>query len=290
MKRAFSIFLFLAFIFFMSCSGALSGFRSSSTKKISKAPYYTGSAKTLEGTIGHFPVEMDVRLYNDFFENNRRDELTPVINAMNEYVDSFNVSKPLIYIDLDPDKAPDIYVGNRNAFNSPAPGSDLGDISETQEMVIYQQDPSKAWKDSLLAVSAKENVENFIYITIGFSEYFLRMKNLLGKKELQIGTGYTQAAPWLSDLDTPAEVLHVTGVLLDKNGKILRCGSEGIIAKQTGFWSSVFDLQDMIDEAELKNVLENEKRQDLDGEPLAWQVALNNLVAQLLEKEDMIIQ
>jgi hypothetical protein len=128
-----------------------------------------------------------------------------------------------------------------------------------------------------------------LYITLGFSEYFISQKNWKGSKELRLGTGYSVDVPWMSDLDTPAEVLHLTGALINRDGKIVRIGAEGIIAKRTGFWTSVIGFQDMISDKMLKKLMTEERRDDLPGNPLTWQVSLQNLVAQLTGNPRMII-
>ena len=289
-QKYFVFILIFSVVILADCAAVFKGFRSSSTKVVKKAPYYDGKKITLNGNVGLFPVEMDIRLYRAYFEGDRKYALEPLMDAIDETASGFDNIILLNFIDLPPEQAPDIYMGNADAFNSPASHSGSNDEDEDNEMVLYRYSPSAAWKDSLLARAGQNNVEYFLYITVGFSEYFLRMKNLLGSKELQLGTGYSIPSKWLTDLDMPAEVLHVTGALLDKNGKILRCGAEGIIAKKTGFLQSLIDVQDLISEEEITNLLNNDRREDLPGTPLKWKAALQNLVAQLLGQDKMIVQ
>jgi hypothetical protein len=288
-QKFYMIFLISSFVLFAGCAGTFKGFRSSSSKVVKKAPYYDGEKITINGDVGLLPVEMDIRLYRAYFENDRKHALEPLIDAIDNAVCGFDNIVPLDFIDLPPEQAPDIYMGNVESFNSPATYTGTGENDEDNEMVLYRYSPSSAWKDSLLARAEQNHVDYFLFITVGFSEYFLRMKNLLGSKELQLGTGYSIPSEWLTDLDTPAEVLHVTGALLDKNGKILRCGAEGIIAKKTGFLKSLIDLQEMISTEEIANLLKNDRREDLPEKPLKWEAALQNLVAQLLGREKMIM-
>jgi len=289
-QKYFVVILLFSVVLFAGCAGVFKGFRSSKTKIMKKAPYYDGKKITVNGNVGLFPVEMDVRLYRAYFESERKHALEPLMDAIDETAVGFDNIVLLNFIDLPPEQAPDIYMGNADAFNSPASRSGSREEDEDNEMVLYRYSPSSAWKDSLMARAGQNNVDCFLYITVGFSEYFLRMKNLLGSKELQLGTGYSIPSKWLTDLDMPAEVLHVTGALLDKDGKILRSGAEGIIAKKTGFLKSLIDVQDLISDEEIANLLNNDRREDLPGTPLKWEAAMQNLVAQLLGRDNLLVQ
>ncbi|MBN2410399.1 hypothetical protein JXQ31_01830 [candidate division KSB1 bacterium] len=289
-QKCFAIILLTGLFLLAGCAGTFKGFRSSSSKVVKKAPYYDGKKITVNGNVGLLPVEMDIRLYRAYFENDRKHALEPLIEAIDKAVCGFEKIDPLDFIDLPPEQAPDIYMGNVESFNSPATHTGTDENDEDNQMVLYRYSPSSAWKDSLLARAGQNQVDYFLFITVGFSEYFLRMKNLLGSKELSLGTGYSIPSEWLTDLDTPAEVLHVTGALLDKNGKILRCGAEGIIAKKTGFLKSLIDLQELISNEEIANLLNNDRREDLPGTPLKWEAAVQNLTGQLLGRDNMIVQ
>jgi len=199
------------------------------------------------------------------------------------------VSKPLPPIKLPLRDAPDVYVGNEDSDQSPVVATNAEE-NDDRIMIVYRYNPSGKWKEALLRLANARGVDYVLYITLGFSEYFVRQKNLLGSKELELGTGYVLPVKWLSDLDTPVEVLHVAGALLDKNGKILRAGAEGIVAKQTGFLWSLFDVREMITAEDIEKLLQEERRQDLPDKPLAWQVALQNLVAQLSGRADLIVE
>lgn len=284
-----TVALILSLALITSCAGIFSGMRSSSVKEMNKAPYYDGKKVAIDGKVGLLPAEYDIRLYRAFFEDDRKAALEPLLDEIDAFAGKFDMLKPMSIIDLDPEQAPDIYMGNVDAFNSPTSRTSSGEDEDKTQMVLYRYAPSKAWKDSLLARAAQENVDYFLYITVGFGEYFLRMKNLLGSKELQLGTGNSEPSKWLSDLDAPADVLQVTGALLDKNGKILRCGAEGIIAKKTGFLKSLIDVQDLISDAEIAKLLNDDRRADLTGEPLKWEAAVQNLIAQVLNKDDLIL-
>ena len=278
----------MLFLNLFSCAGVFKGMRSSSTKHVNKAPYYDGTLKTMPLKVVHVPVTADKRLRNAFMDRDRRFVLEPLIWEMNKYLDSLRISTAISAFDLEQDEAPDIYVGNEYADFAPTSRIGLeGDESSTS-MVIYKYDPSKTWKEMLKGATIRHDADHVLFITIGFSEYFLRHKNIFGKVVLDLGTGHQTTASWFTDTETPAEVLHVAGALLNREGKIVRAGAEGIIAKKTGFFTNALGMRDILSEDDLKKILHSEKRRDLVGKPLKWKVALNNLVAQLTERKALI--
>lgn len=91
----------------------------------------------------------------------------------------------------------------------------------------------------------------------------------------------TSPVTFLSAEDVPLEVLQVTGMLLDRQGNILRAGGEGIISKDTPFWVQIFEAREGIDDAALHRLVHEERRDDLRGAPLTWQNSLEVLFGQL---------
>ncbi|HSL69113.1 MAG TPA: hypothetical protein VK864_02670, partial [Longimicrobiales bacterium] len=99
-------------------------------------------------------------------------------------------------------------------------------------------------------------------------------------KEIELGTGYTMALPWLTSLDDPVTVLQLTGALIGRDGRALRIGAEGLIAHRTSFLLSALGAQRIISDEDVERV-RSARREDLPGQPLVWQVALRRLVAGL---------
>jgi hypothetical protein len=104
-------------------------------------------------------------------------------------------------------------------------------------------------------------------------------------KEVALGTGYRQSIKFLTAEDKPVEVLHLTGVLLDATGKVVRAGAEGIVLRDTPFIAQAVDASRVFDAQEIQRVLSQERRNDLPGSPLKIDVALDNLLAQLTRGE-----
>jgi len=85
-------------------------------------------------------------------------------------------------------------------------------------------------------------------------------------------------------------VLCVSGALIDENGKVVRAGAEGILSEDSPFWAQSIGARKELDTDSVLRLLEQERRDDLAGRPLKWQVALENLVAQLIGEQSHIIQ
>lgn len=269
----------------LSCAGTQISWMRTSTKRVKKAPYYDGKVNTLSNRIGHLPITFDNRLQKAWVGMNRPQYMLPISEEMNTFLNDLNITTKLSEIDLPISKAPDIYVGDASAFG--APSMPIDNDENPRPMVIYKSNPSNPWREKLSQVLATGEVDYVLFITVGFSDFYLRQK---GSKVLELGTSYTLKMNPFSDLDMPAEVFYVTGALLNKEGKIIRAGAEGIIAKKTGFFTSRFGFRDILSEEDLQKVLKEERREDLPGQPLKWKVALQNLVAQLLNRDDLIIR
>lgn len=290
MKRGIAGILVLMLLALAGCSNMRLG----STTYFDDMPYYGGKLKGSAHPVGHFPVTFDKRMDGTFFtmDQERKELLEPVLAEMNAFLDDLDASKPLPEIIRDRNDAPDIFIGNPDMMDSPASGhisTNADEENSPREMAAYKYPPAEHWIIEMQEICAEHDARYSLYITLGFSEYFISMKNWKGSKELRMGTGYKVSVPWMSDMDTPAEVLHLTGALINREGKIVRIGAEGIIAKRTGFWTSVIGFQDMISDKMLKKLMREERRDDLPGDPLTWQVALQNLVAQLTGDPNLIV-
>jgi hypothetical protein len=101
------------------------------------------------------------------------------------------------------------------------------------------------------------------------------------RKEVPLGSGHRRPIPFLTAEDRPVEVLHLAGVLFDADGRARRAGAEGILLRDTPFLAQVLDLAILLDDATLARALSGERRPELPGAPLSWEVALDNLLAQL---------
>ena len=140
--------------------------------------------------------------------------------------------------------------------------------------------PSAEWVRWASAVMGDADV--LLVLTLEVGQYLTRQRNILGEKEVELGRGYRVSVPWLTSLETPVSVLQVTGALVDRTGKALRIGAEGLLIRRTSLLASSVGLQALVTDEDLER-LRTERRTDLPGRPLVWQAALRNLVSGLYQ-------
>jgi hypothetical protein len=96
----------------------------------------------------------------------------------------------------------------------------------------------------------------------------------MGSKAIELGTGRSATAPWLTSLDDPVEVLQLTGALIDADGKVLRVAAEGLLARRTGMIASVLGAQEVLTEADLASL----RAAPAGGGPTVLEAALGALI------------
>ncbi len=282
------LLLFLASVI----SAALSAFSVGQTDRLNKAPFYKTYKKQAiaeNNACLHLPIAFHETMKSEFFFNGRDHVLQPVIDAMNAFLDSLAWTRTASAIPLQEKDAPFIYVGSAIGEGAPPEAEmELMDHDKYPPMVIHMRKPSSAWQAAFREHTSSLSAEYTVYLTLGFAEYPKADKGFFGKKVV-LGTGYEVPVKFLSAEDTPVEVLQLTGALLDREGNIVRAGAEGIISRDTPFWVQIFEFKKSIDDKTLGQLLYNERRTDLPGAPLTWQVSLRNLVAQLLNRPALVL-
>ncbi|HWE40910.1 MAG TPA: hypothetical protein VG432_00265, partial [Gemmatimonadaceae bacterium] len=133
---------------------------------------------------------------------------------------------------------------------------------------------------------AGAGVADALVITVEISDYYVQQKGLAGRKEVELGTGYTVSLPWMTGLDTPVSVLQLTGALIDSSGTAVRIGAEGLVARRTGIIAGSFGTQRVVTDEDVDQ-LRTARRTDIPGQPLVWQVALRNLLAGLTGRPEL---
>jgi hypothetical protein len=261
----------------LAVSGCATMQTRSSPREFDGAPYYATYAEFRapdSGAVAHLPIRADAAAG---IGNQRPSMLVPLLDAMNGYLDEAGWSTMLDSTPRPEREAPRAYVGRASGLT----GS-LADRSPAA-MVLQTTRPSRRWAAQLRALADRQHAGVVLVIALGPGEYSLRQRGGLSlRKELQLGTGYTVPVAWLNAVDAPIHVLHLTGLLLSVDGKVLRAGAEGIIARQPNFVLSLIHLSNPLTDGDVASVLASLHREDLPGQPLAWQAALQNLVRTLL--------
>ncbi|MBD3387130.1 hypothetical protein GF407_19655 [candidate division KSB1 bacterium] len=133
-----------------------------------------------------------------------------------------------------------------------------------------------------------DNSDFVLRIQLETGAYKVSQKDWKGNKEVRIGTGYHVAVPWLGDLDDPVAVVQFTGALISRQGKVVRAGAEGIFVKSNSFIKTVIGIPQLINDEDVETILFKHKRTDMEQNPLAYKVALQNLIANLTDNKSLV--
>jgi len=259
------------------------------TDRLEGAPYYKRYQKNVPGgAVVTLPVSLLPGASEDVGGLGRPQALRLLLEALNRHLATLEWARPLEGA-LPEDGAPRVYVGSADGEHAPAAAAmELGGPDERAPMVIHLQYPSKAWRQAAAAVLADQGAQGAIVVTLGFSELSKSYEGTF-KKRVVLGTGHEVDIRFFSAELEPVHVLILTGALVDLEAKVVRAGAEGILSEDTPFWAQSIGAQKEIDTDMVLRLLEQERREDLPGHPLTWQVALENLVAQLLGEKDRIV-
>ena len=258
------------------------------THRLGDAPYYVEIAEPqpAPGSCAIvFPVTLDPELAHSFGYTDRAGEFEPLLAALNARLADRQGCVRVVPTAPTAPGAPRVYVGSAESEYAPL---DVGDQRVPGDrfapMVLHLARPGAEWQQEAGRLVAQSGAPYAIAIQVGVSQY---MKGYSGvfRKEVALGTGYRQPIKFLTAEDKPVEVLHLTGVLVDASGKVVRAGAEGIVLRDTPFLAQTVDATRAFDDAELQRVLTQERRDDLPGAPLKLDVAVDNLIAQLTRTE-----
>jgi hypothetical protein len=174
--------------------------------------------------------------------------------------------------------APDVYAGSGEAEN--APQHLLRDDPDSRPpMILTTTYASNTWRDTYKHLEPSDP-KYVLVIHLGIAEY-PKSPRLLFDEKVVLGTHAEQDLSFLGRGDVPVEVVHVTALLLDRDGNVLRAGSEGISAKRGHLIADLLGLTESTANYEL-GTLSTEPREDMPGRPLKWRVALDDLLNQIL--------
>jgi hypothetical protein len=226
------------------------------------------------------PAALDPELAGVLGYGGRAAEFAPLLAVVNSDLQGQDCCTFLADPTLPPG-APQVYVGGAiGEFAPPEGEQQVLPHEQFPPMVLHLRRPSAAWQRAMTELMARAGASHAIVISLGVSQYPKGREGLFGKKVV-IGTGHEEPIRFLTAEDKLLEVLQFTGVLVDAQGRVVRAGAEGILARDTPFAAQVFDIGKVLDERTLQQVLTVERRADLPGTPLKWEVALGNLLAGL---------
>jgi len=256
--------------------------QSTTQKEIDKPPYVRNFSKN------SMPSTAVVKILPAILENKKdwfSPSLKPLLLRVNQYLKKKEYAGIIEPVQITHQGEPEVRFGDESILLE-QPNDENKGYSPAMALIVTQ--PSIAWQEKWQA-SMNEKTDYTIKISLGISAYRVNQKNWKGSKEIHIGTGYSYSLPWLTSLDDPIPVVQLTGALLDKNGKIIRAGAEGIFVKKTSFVKSLIGWTDLISQEDVERIINEHLRKDLANKPLAWQVAAQNLIANLLNRGDLIV-
>ncbi|NBC03542.1 MAG: hypothetical protein GVY20_07540 [Bacteroidetes bacterium] len=245
---------------------------------------FNGKVKLTEtDRLVHAPLMLDKEMSEEFFYRGREIVLKPLMDTMNQYLDSLAWSEPATF-SLATRGLPWLFVGSSEAETAPPVTMMLRDDHDVYPpMALYLEKPSKSWRQSFALQMTEQDADFALLIWVGLTEYPKADKGFF-KKKVILGTDYEHEIRFLSAVDKPVEVLQLTGVLLDREGNVVRAGAEGFLHKDSPFWVQALEAGTTIDDNAIEKLLTGERHDDLPGRPLAWKVAMENLVSQLTKR------
>lgn len=256
-------------------------------------PYYAGAAAEAVAPagsrIGRLPIAWQRGASQPSIFDPRADAGSPMralLDEMNAFLDSLGAGTRVAIATAASAEAnrlvpPDVRFGC--ATESGMPDDDcrtrgdsvLGREGQTMHLAVGRS--SAEWTGWAQGVMRNDSLSRLLVITLEVGQYLPRQRAWRGTKEVELGTEHTVGLPWLTSLEAPVSVLQFTGALMDSTGHARRIGAEGIYARRTRLGVSALGAQEVIGDEDIQRVRE-ERRTDLAGEPVAWRVALMQLL------------
>ena len=273
-----------------ACASAGATFRSGvAPKSFDEPPFYAGAAVTPgQVRVAHLPIRYQRGAEQGAQFEPKDGSGSPaamLVAEMNRYLDSLAASARLTPKTVEAGTAPDVHFG--------CPVDAAGDCTEEGEvqggganrrLELSVGRPSEEWIAWLGSTIDSASTDHALLITLELGQYWPRQKGLGITKEVQLGTGYAVSVPWLTSLEKPAAVVHLTGALVGRDGRAVRIGAEGLVAKRSNIALSAMGAQMLVSDEDIDRI-RTLRREDLPGQPLVWQVAVRQLVSQLTGRQ-----
>ncbi|HEU4563071.1 MAG TPA: hypothetical protein VFS05_00425 [Gemmatimonadaceae bacterium] len=275
-----------------ACATTGATFRSGVGDRILKDPPYYAGASVAGDTarVGHLPVGYQRGGSQAPIFDPAGGAGTPVaalLAEMNAYLDSLGAT---VRIGAAPaGTPPDVRFGcETDAMDECVRSDSSGALGRgnTTNMRLAVGRPSPEWTAAAQRAMTGAGVGRALVVTLEVGQYWTTQSGLRGDKSVKLGTGHTAQLPWLTSLETPVTVVQLTGALMSPDGTAVRIGAEGMLPKRTRFSVSAIGGQELITGDDVQR-LRTERREELPGRPLVWQVAMRQLVAQLAGRPEL---
>lgn len=247
---------------------------------LDRPPYYDGKLKVAVRPAAHVPVKYRVVPGSLDPTPARSKALAAVLDSLNSELSRLGLTVALA-ADMGTQRPPDVTFGCRRGGTEPngtPRASDEVDPTEPRRMAFRLEDASKPWRE-LVRLAAGDSLRAIVCVQLGFDEYWVRQKDWKGNKVIDLGSTRSMPLTWLTSLDDPVQVLQLTAALVAPDGRVIRVGAEGLLARRTGMTASMVGAQEILTEDDLRTLTEPGP----DGSAPVWRAALRELVSRLLE-------
>lgn len=267
--------------FLAGCAGATFG-SGVGDAWLHEPPYYAGSRPGSAGTFAYVPIAFQAGASQaPIFEPQYGEgtELAYLLEAMNAHLASMAQERGIRPVAPLAGLPPDVQFGCGDGMSDECPprgeGNGFGEGDLPMRLAVGRA--SDPWTREAALSLGSAGADALLVLTLEVGQYRPRYTNWRGSKAVELGTDHTVTLPWLTSMDTPVQVLQLTGALVDANGKAIRMGAEGIRARRTPLLMSGLGFQSLLSDRDVADALAA-RREDLPGEPPAWEVALRTLV------------
>jgi hypothetical protein len=253
-------------------------------KSFDRPPFYAGAAPaTGARRVAHFPIRYQRGAEQAaMFEpkNEAGSAAAALIAEMNAYLDSLAITTKLTPQVAESGTAPDVHFGCTTDMSGDCAGEGEPDRTN-RKLELSVGRPSEEWIAWLGTSVDSTRHDRALLVTLELGQYWPRQKGLTIHKEVPLGSEYAISVPWLTSLEKPVAVVQLTGAVVGRDGRAVRIGAEGLMAKRSNLIMSAVGAQMLVTEDDIAQ-LRTMRRDDLPGAPLVWQVALRTLVSQLV--------
>jgi hypothetical protein len=271
-----------------ACATAGSTFRSGvGDAHLQSPPYYAGARVSRDAVprVAHLPIGYQRGAAQLPIFDPAADPGTPtaaLLAEMNAFLDSLGVTTRVdAAAGVSRGTPPDVQFGCSTIVTDPDCEIQRETAANQRQMRLAVGRPSASWIEWAAAAADRAQASAVLVLSLETGQYWTRQAGLLGgRKVVELGTDYLQPVPWLTSLDTPAQVLQLTGALVGRDGRAIRIGAEGLFARRTGILVSSIGGQALLTDEDVERV-RTLRRDELPGRPLVWQAAIRNLVAEL---------
>ena len=263
---------------------------------LERPPYYAGASIARElRAAAHLPVVWQRgAVESPTFEpaSGQGSAIDALLHEMNAYLDSLGTSTRVVTDAAAPlpvGTPPDVMFGCNRTHADDCTGEREPERGLLQRhgprMRLAVGRPSSEWISGAARSIERSGATHLLVISLEAGQYYLRQQGWQGRKVVELGTDHAVSQSWFTAIDKPVNVLQLTGALMVRDGKAVRIGAEGLMAKRTGLLVGALGAQSLVTDEDVRT-LRTARRDDLPGSPLVWQVALKTLVEGLVVKAE----